>query len=116
MPMVRMRRTPTARADATSSAPGAGPRSRWVCESINASASVLDLGEQRWQLLHRAPAGARAVLRAGDRDVGRAERREQLLRRLRDVRREQHGQRAQTLRQRTQRGVELAGPGVVLGE
>src|SRR4051794_36877152 len=34
MPIVRIRLTPASRAAATSSASGAGPRSRWVCESI----------------------------------------------------------------------------------
>src|SRR5689334_9505455 len=113
MPIVRIFVTPTASAPATSSASGAGPRSRWVCESITGSSGLREEGRELLDLGAPALGAVHRVIEGG---VLRAEGGEQLLRGRGDVGREQDGHDAQALRERAQRRVELAGLGLVLGE
>src|SRR5215212_7292124 len=113
MPIVRMRLTPCSRAAATSSASGAGPRSRWVWESITGPSG---LREERRELLDLRAAGEGAVGRRLERRVRRPERGEQLLGRLGDVRGQHHRDDSEAFGERPQRLVELAGLLLVLGE
>src|SRR4051812_15901003 len=116
MPIVRMRVTPWALAPATSSASGAGPRSRWVWESITARASLLGFREELGHLLDAR--AARAVAEAGGLEPGAlvAERGQQLLRRLGDVGPQQDRHGAKAFGEAAQRLVELVRVGLVLGE
>src|SRR5687767_2547617 len=122
MPIVRMRRTPASRAAWTSSASGAGPRSRWVWLSITAapltrsSLGSLGLGEERRRLLHPGPARSSAEGGAFERQVVGVERAQELLRRLGDVGCEQDGDDPEALGERAERRLELGGLGLVLGE